>query len=334
MHPFELYSGQGKRLDERYLKLPPHRELTQLRDPRGYMADVGLRDAVNVALLLGQPLLVTGEPGTGKTQLAASISYELGLPVEHFPLVFHTKSTSTARDLFYHYDALGHFSASRFGSESVPADPFIRFEALGLAILLSLPADDPLRRSVNELLPHGLREMGGMRSVVLIDEIDKAPRDLPNDILNEIDEMSFRVAELGLEFGSVSDFRPVVVLTSNSERDLPDAFLRRCVFYHIDFPDNDPKRLLDIVRSRLSLDAGFTEEMLDGALKHFLEIRKKKLHKAPATAELLGWLRVLERKRLDVNDPRRKDDLAASYTALAKNNADVDKLRRDLNGAG
>src|SRR5436305_12540044 len=137
--------------------------MTELNDPAGYLADEGLRDAVNVALMLGQPLLVTGEPGTGKTQLAASIAFELGLSA---PLIFHTKTTSTARDLFYRYDALGHFHDAQSRKDETRVEDYIHYEALGLALLLSMSPQE-----ANPFLPDQLRDAGPGRSVVLIDEV-------------------------------------------------------------------------------------------------------------------------------------------------------------------
>src|SRR5262249_35311543 len=162
-------------VSSRNLQLPMFEKIDRLDDPSGYLADSGLRDALNVALALGQPLLVTGEPGTGKTQFAASAAHELGLLP---PLTFHTKTTSIATDLFYKYDALRHFHDSQFRKETVHTENYIAYEALGLAILLSMPSPD-----ADAYLPERLRDRGPLRSVVLIDEIDKAPRDLPNDVL-------------------------------------------------------------------------------------------------------------------------------------------------------
>jgi MoxR-like ATPase len=139
----------------------------QLEDPANYVAGHGLRDAVNVALSLGHPLLVTGEPGTGKTQLAASVAWELNLPE---PLVFHTKTTSSAKDLFYRYDSLRHFHDSQFRKEEPSIEAYVSYEALGLAILLSMEPRDG-----DAFLPESLRGKGPIRSVVLADEIDKAP---------------------------------------------------------------------------------------------------------------------------------------------------------------
>ena len=133
---FRLYAGDGTTIASRGLTLPPYRKEDSLDDPRLYPADKPLRDAVNVALTLGQPLLVTGEPGTGKTQLAASLALELGLPE---PLTFYTKTTSTAKDLFYRYDALRHFHDAHFQTEAKAVDAYVTYEALGLAILLSMP---------------------------------------------------------------------------------------------------------------------------------------------------------------------------------------------------
>lgn len=316
-----LYQGRGVRLRERDDGASAPAPRRRVEDPSGYLATPELRAAVNVALHLGQPLLVTGEPGTGKTQLASSIAWELELPP---PLVFHTKTTSTASDLFYRYDALGHFHAAQFDRERATADAFVEMHALGLAVLLSLPAADG-----DPFLPREHRGRGPTRSVVLVDEIDKAPRDLPNDLLHELDQMSFRVAETGRTFEAAAELRPIVVVTSNSERSLPDAFLRRCVFFHIDFPDRD--RLREIVDRRLT-DCSLSPARLEAALAHFEEIRSLALRKKPATAELLGWLRIVAEMDLDPTRRRPGDleALAVSYSVLAKSPEDLAFLRRGL----
>ena len=319
---FRVYAGDGTTIAQRGQSIPPFEKTTELSDPAGYLADEGLRDAVNVALMLGQPLLVTGEPGTGKTQLASSIAFELGLPA---PLVFHTKTTSTARDLFYRYDALGHFHDAQFRKDEASVENYITYEALGLAILLSLPPAE-----ANPFLPEQLRDTGPVRSVVLVDEVDKAPRDLPNDVLNEIDNMSFTVRETGRSFSADESYRPIVILTSNSEKNLPDAFLRRCVFYHIAFPGKD--RLTEIVQRRLRLDSSFTPEMLEHALEHFEKIRDLTLKKRPATAELLAWLKILDKRHIDVSNLQRgeAEALAFTYSILSKSKEDQDMIVRNL----
>ena len=315
---FLFYAGDGTSISTRNLRPPSYREVNLPDEAQDYLAEKGLRDAVNVALLLGQPLLVTGEPGTGKTQLARSIAHELGLPA---PLIFNTKTTSTAKDLFYRYDSLAHFHDAQFHTEGLSVEKYITYEALGLAILLSLPPEE-----ANSYLPEHMKNMGPIRSVVLIDEIDKAPRDMPNDVLNEIENMSFTVKETGRSFAANPDYRPIVVLTSNSEKNLPEPFLRRCVFYHIAFPDKD--RLKEIVQRRLKLNSGFTDQMVENALRHFLEIRKmEKLREKPATAELLAWLRILEKKAIDVSDRNRAEELAFTYATLVKSKDDLEMLR-------
>jgi MoxR-like ATPase len=322
------YKGDGRTIEERGLELPPFKVNRRLNAADLYEAEPGLRDAVNVAIALGQPLLVTGEPGTGKTQLANSIAYELQLPDPKAPepLPFYTKTTSTAKDLFYQYDALSHFrDVTRQKEQKI--EKYIKFEALGLAILLAM---DPAE--ANRYLPEDLRGKGPTRSVVLIDEIDKAPRDLPNDILTEIDTLSFEVREFGVSdktqrrhFAAEDEFRPIVILTSNSEKNLPDAFLRRCVFYHITPPDD--ARLRKIADRRVPLDPKFKGEMLGNAINHFIRIREDLgLRKKPATAEFLSWVRILNDNLIDVSNPAHKGDLALSYAVLVKNKDDRDRL--------
>lgn len=321
---FQIYAGNGEQISSRNLELPPFEKSEDLDHPRHYVADDGLRNAVNVALALGQPLLVTGEPGTGKTQLAFGVAYELELPdKEHpAPLVFSTKTTSTASDLFYRYDALAHFHAAQFKKdEQISAAEYIKYEALGRAIQLAQREGDP-----NRGLSAELKGKKPTRSVVLIDEIDKAPRDLPNDVLSEIENMTFTVKETGRTFTADPSFRPIVVLTSNSEKNLPDAFLRRCVFYHIAFPSG--ARLKEIVSRRIAPTPEFTDEKINNAISHFEEIRAMGLTKPPATAEFLAWLRVLERKNLDVKNLKPGDHVALTFTysILAKNKEDKAKL--------
>ena len=217
-------NGQATKMPEKVVELPPPARDADT-DPAKYLLDGDLLDAVNVALLLGQPLLVTGEPGTGKTGLAHRIAWELGYSDR--ALVFNTKSTSTARDLLYTFDVMGHFHSPHIPGASKEARDYLRFGALGQAIVHSLKLEQVrslLRSQEAEEYP------GPRRSVVLIDEIDKAPRDFPNDLLHEIDTMKFRAPELTEhEIAADPALRPVVVITSNSERNLPDAFLRRCV---------------------------------------------------------------------------------------------------------
>src|SRR6185295_3419383 len=162
-------------------------------------------DAVNVALLLSQPLLLTGEAGTGKTQFAYSLAWELGFEP---PLMFETKSSSTARDLFYTYDALNHFRAAQTGASESALD-FIKWNALGLAILQSQEESQ-----VHSLLGRDFKLGRARRSVVLIDEIDKAPRDFPNDLLNEVENLYFRIPEAGnVRIEASEEMRPILVLT-------------------------------------------------------------------------------------------------------------------------
>jgi MoxR-like ATPase len=321
---FRLYVGDGGTAAARGQTVPPYRPFGDLDAPEFYRASPGLRDAVNVALALGQPLLVTGKPGTGKTQLASSVAHELGLN----KLTFHAKTTSIARDLFYQYDALRHFNDSQVQKAAAPVDEYIAFDALGLAVLLSLPPAE-----ADPFLPRELRGSGPVRSVVLIDEIDKAPRDFPNDILNEIEDMQFAVRELRRpSFVAEPAFRPIVIMTSNSEKDLPDAFLRRCVFFNIDPPDG--QELQAIVERRLQLKSDFVPTKLKNAIQHFVDLRST-LKKEPATAEFLGWVKILNDMDIDIGalTPSQADIVAFSYTVLAKSKDDLDKLRSRIAAA-
>ena len=313
---FRMYAGDGT-AQPNGNGAPPLDETVWRDDPKDYLAEDGLRDAVNVAITLGQPLIVTGEPGTGKTQLAGSVAHGLGLPA---PLVFHTKSTSTARDLFYRYDSLRHFHDSQFSKGDLSIEGYVEYAPLGLAILLAM---DP--RDADPFLPAALTGKGPMRSVVLVDEVDKAPRDLPNDILDELETMSFSVAETGRRFAADRRYKPILVLTSNSEKVLPDAFLRRCVYYHVSFPSGE--RLQAIVRRRLG-PTRLAQESIDHAIRHFEQLRELSLRKKPATAELIAWLRVLDRLQIDIANPKpgQRDAIALTYSILAKSKEDLAML--------
>jgi MoxR-like ATPase len=286
---------------------------------------------VNVALLLGQPLLLTGEPGTGKTQLAFSLAWELGLDP---PLKFETKSTSVAGDLFYTYNALGRFHAAQSGEGSRRALDYLTYNALGLAILRA-NAEEAMR----PFLPEGFVHGGRRRSVVLIDEVDKAPRDFPNDILNEVEGMYFRIPELGGAVVSAEpEMRPTLVITSNSEKNLPDAFLRRCIYYNIPFPDTT--RLGLIAAARLGKYAGRDDAFLRDALRLFGRLRDPSvgLRKRPSTAELLDWLVALRQLAPDAKNPLTEapGSVEATLCALVKTAEDqelagpvVERWRKD-----
>ena len=315
---FPYISGRAEAAPPDPLVLPvPDRQ--KQTDPARYLPDADLVDAVNVALVLGQPLLLTGEPGTGKTQLAFRLAWELGYGE---PLVFNTKSISTARDLFYTFDTLRRFHAAQTGQGSQENLDYLVYNALGVAILHS---HDEVE--VKPWLPAGFVHRGPRRCVVLIDEIDKAPRDFPNDLLHEVENMSFRVPELGnVEIRADRDRRPVLVVTSNSEKNLPDAFLRRCVYYNI--PQAGKERLLAIIHGRLDSFKDGSSALLDSAIDLFLEIRQQNLRKPPSTAELLNWLQVLVERRAALDKPvlASPDALRGSLSTLAKVREDAEEI--------
>src|SRR4051812_30988757 len=199
--PWRVYSAPPQPDDSTRDSVPAVARRTELeQDPASYYVPPDLADAVDVAIALGQPLLLTGEPGTGKTQLAYHLANKLFGAAR--PITFNTKTTSAARDLFYSYDAIRHFRDAQLAragvntnADATSVEQYITYQGLGLAILLANPRDQ-----VGHLLPEALRDSPVRQSVVLIDEIDKAPRDLPNDVLDEIERMRFEVKETGSRF--------------------------------------------------------------------------------------------------------------------------------------
>jgi MoxR-like ATPase len=252
--------------------------------PQFYEPDAGLADAMYAAIRLRRPLLITGEPGTGKTQAAHYLSWKLAYGAE--ALRFDAKSTSSARDLFYTYNMIGRFQAVQTGEGSQKSVDYITYNALGEAIIRAQACTDAL----SKWLPNDFAHAGEpIQRVVLIDEVDKAPRDFPNDVLNEIEHLKFRVSEFGnIEFAADPEFQPVVIITSNSERNLPAAFLRRCVYYNIPRPGRE--RFAHILKARLSVDP--ENRLMKDALDFLIYLRggEVDLSKKPATAEFLDFV--------------------------------------------
>ena len=262
-----------------------------------YVATEDLTVAVNAAVTLQRPLLVKGEPGTGKTELARQVSQALDLPL----IEWHVKSTTKAQQGLYKYDAVSRLRDSQLGDARVhEVGNYIRRGKLWQAF------DAP------------------GRVVLLIDEIDKADIEFPNDLLQELDRMEFHVYETGETVQA--KHRPVVIITSNNEKDLPDAFLRRCFFHYIRFPDADT--LAQIVRVHFP---GIKPALLATALTQFLELRETPgLKKKPSTSEVLDWLKLLLAEDLGPEDLKRdgKTMLPRLHGALLKNEQDVHLFER------
>ena len=257
--------------------------------------DLGI--AVNAAVTLQRPLLVKGEPGTGKTELARQVAQALDMPM----IEWNVKSTTKAQQGLYEYDAVSRLRDSQLGEARVhEVRNYIKKGKLWQAF------DAPAR------------------VVLLIDEIDKADIEFPNDLLQELDRMEFHVYETGEMVRAAH--RPVVIITSNNEKELPDAFLRRCFFHYIRFPDADT--LAAIVRLHFP---GIKEALLATALTQFFELRETPgLKKKPSTSEVLDWLKLILAEDLAPEDLRRdgKHSLPRLHGALLKNEQDVQLFER------
>jgi MoxR-like ATPase len=258
-----------------------------------YVATEDLTTAVNAAVTLGRPILIKGEPGTGKTQLAEEVARGLERPM----MEWHVKSTTKAQQGLYEYDAVARLRDSQLGDERVHD-------------IRNYIVKGPLWEAFEQ----------DMQPVLLIDEIDKADIEFPNDLLRELDRMEFYVYET--QETVTAKHRPIIVITSNNEKELPDAFLRRCFFHYIRFPDAETMK--DIVDVHYP---GLKKELLSEALKAFYDLREiPGLKKKPSTSELLDWLKLLLAEDVPPealsSDDRRKT-LPPLYGALLKNEQDV-----------
>ena len=258
-----------------------------------YVATDDLKTAVNAAIVLERPLLVKGEPGTGKTVLAREIALGLGAPI----IEWHIKSTTKAQQGLYEYDAVARLRDSQLGDKRVhDIANYIRRGKLWEAF--TAPE----------------------RPVLLIDEIDKADIEFPNDLLHELDRMEFFVYETGETIRA--ERRPIVIITSNNEKELPDAFLRRCFFHYIKFPDAETMQAIVDVHF-----PGIKKRLVSEALTIFFELRDVPgLKKKPSTSELLDWLKLLLNEDIDIETLRERDPrkvIPPLHGALLKNEQDV-----------
>jgi len=270
-------------------------DFRRFRGTDRYLTNESLEAAVNCAIALERPLLLRGEPGTGKTLLAEAIAEGLDMPL----LAWNVKSTTRAQDGLYVYDTVQRLYDSRFGDGDVrDIRHYIKLGPLGQAVSAE------------------------KRVVLLIDEIDKADLEFPNDLLHELDRMRFRVAETGDLIAAKE--RPIVVITSNNEKELPDAFLRRAVFHFIDFPTAELlRRIVDVHHPDVD------RSLVDQVLSVFLEVRNmQRIRKRPSTSELIDWIAVLRKAgvrdvRLDQNVPflgallKKEQDLATFADQLS-----------------
>jgi MoxR-like ATPase len=274
------------------------RQETRFEGTESYVATDDLKLAVNAALTLQRPLLIKGEPGTGKTMLAEEVASALGMPI----LQWHIKSTTKAQQGLYEYDAVSRLRDSQLGDERVKE---IHNYIVKGVLWQAFSADEQV--------------------VLLIDEIDKADIEFPNDLLRELDRMEFHVYETRELVKAKC--RPLVIITSNNEKELPDAFLRRCFFHYIKFPDKDTmQQIVDVHFPKLKKD------LLAQALQTFYEVREVAgLKKKPSTSELLDWLKLLLAEDIPADALRSKDTknvVPPLHGALLKNEQDVHLFER------
>ncbi|RUO73793.1 MoxR family ATPase [Pseudidiomarina sediminum] len=267
----------------------------QFSSTSSYIVADELALAVNAAVTLEKPLLIKGEPGTGKTKLAEELAASLGVPL----LRWQIKSTTKAQQGLYEYDAVSRLRDSQLGSDKVhDISNYIKPGKLWQAFTAA------------------------ERPVLLIDEIDKADIEFPNDLLHELDQMEFHVYETGEQISAKQ--RPIVIITSNNEKELPDAFLRRCFFHYINFPDADT--LSAIVRVHFP---DIQKELLQTALEVFFDVRKlPNLKKKPSTSELIDWLKLLLVESISPQQLKESDGLMPMFGALLKNEQDVQLVEK------
>jgi len=267
--------------------------MNEFKGSKDYVASEELLRAANIAMVLKKPLLIKGEPGTGKTVLAEAISEAMGKKL----IIWNIKSTTKAQDGLYVYDVVQRLYDSQFGGKDVEnVEQYVKLGKLGDAF------------SAEEQV------------ILLIDEIDKADLEFPNDLLWELDRMEFHIPETGRTV--TAKHRPVVIITSNAEKELPDAFLRRCVFHYIDFPDKE--LMAQIVRVHYP---DIEEELLTQVLEAFYKIRNlPQIKKKPSTSEILDWILALQHGGVPV------DRIVAEVPyvgVLLKKNEDIDVLRKN-----
>ena len=257
-----------------------------------YVSTLDLTVAVNASINLERPLLVKGEPGTGKTELARQVANSLKLEI----IEWNIKSTTKAQQGLYEYDAVSRLRDSQMGEKIKDVNKYIKKGKIWNAFETK------------------------KKSVLLIDEIDKADIEFPNDLLQELDKMEFYVYETGQTIKA--DNRPIVIITSNNEKELPEAFLRRCFFHYIKFPEIETlKKIVNVHFPKIK------KSLLDSALKTFFEIREVPgLKKKPSTSEALDWIKLLLIEDLDPSDLKidRKKLLPKLYGALIKNEQDIE----------
>lgn len=270
--------------------------MNQFNSTDRYIATESLKLAVNAAIALQKPLLIKGEPGTGKTLLAEEVAKSLGMEL----LTWHIKSTTKAEQGLYEYDAVSRLRDSQLGDDRVyDIANYIKAGKLWQAF------------------------SSEQRVVLLIDEIDKADIEFPNDLLHELDKMSFYVYETGETI--TANQRPVVIITSNNEKELPDAFLRRCFFHYIDFPDQETMKAIIAVHFD-----GLQERLVEQALMVFYGMREVRgLKKPPSTSELVDWLKLLTADDHQAEALfKHEDSLPPMVGALLKNEQDIQLLER------